>query len=113
MQKLNSKRITVILTVVGSNLYFVADNGIDGDELWKTDSTTGVTSMVADINTIANSIGTDSSKPENLTAVSSTLYFMANDGTRGYELWKSDSSGTSIVTDLNPGGDGLISVLGH
>ena len=101
------------LTVVGSNLYFVADNGIDGDELWKTDSTTGVTSMVADINTIANSIGTDSSKPENLTAVSSTLYFMANDGTRGYELWKSDSSGTSIVTDLNPGGDGLISVLGH
>ena len=40
--------------------------------------------------------------PYYLTAVGNTLYFEANDGTNGYELWKSDgtASGTVMVKDI-------------
>ena len=40
-----------------------------------------------------------------LTAVGSTLFFQASDGTNGYELWKSDGSaaGTVMVKDINSG----------
>ena len=40
-----------------------------------------------------------------LTAVGNTLYFGANDGTYGYELWMSDgtASGTVMVKDINSG----------
>ncbi|GBF00439.1 hyalin, partial [Microcystis aeruginosa NIES-298] len=35
-----------------------------------------------------------------------TLFFTANDGVNGYELWKSDgtAAGTVLVKDINPGG---------
>ena len=40
-----------------------------------------------------------------LRNVSGTLYFTANDGASGNELWKSDGtdSGTRLVTDIQPG----------
>ena len=41
------------------------------------------TVMVKDINS-----GSGSSYPYYLTAVGNTLYFVANDGTNGDELWK-------------------------
>ena len=43
--------------------------------------------------------------PGNLTNVNGTLFFTANDGTHGYELWKSDgtAAGTVLVKDINPG----------
>ena len=46
-----------------------------------------------------------SSYPGNLTNVNGTLFFAANDGTHGYELWKSDgtAAGTVLVKDINPG----------
>ena len=49
--------------------------------------------------------GPPDSQPQDLTAVGSTLYFVADDGVHGRELWKSDgtSSGTSLVADLVPG----------
>ena len=49
--------------------------------------------------------GSYSGNPSILTAVGSTLYFRATDGTSGYELWKSDgtSSGTVMVKDIKSG----------
>jgi len=74
----------------------VGDGG--NKELWKTDGATSV--RVKDINP-----GTISSYPEDLVAIGSTLYFTANDGTHGVELWSSDGTdiGTMLVQDIYPG----------
>ncbi len=68
--------------------------------MWKSDGTASGTVMVKDINS-----GSSTSFPDYLTAVGSTLYFRAYDGTNGYELWKSDgtSAGTVMVKDINSG----------
>jgi ELWxxDGT repeat protein len=89
------------LTAIGSTLYFAADDGTNGIELWKSDGTASGTVLVKDINPAGDA------EPDSLTAVGSTLYFTAIDGTNGYELWKSDgtASGTVLVSDINPAGD--------
>lgn len=55
-----------------------------------------------------------SSNPEQLTSVNGILYFVADDGIHGKELWKSDGTeqGTFMVKDIIPGtGDGVIKNL--
>ena len=51
---------------------------------------------------------TDSSKPAGLIDVGGTVYFSADDGVHGPELWKSDgtAAGTVMVKDIVPGGVG-------
>ena len=46
--------------------------------------------------------GTGSSNPGWLTNVNGTLFFLANDGVNGTELWKSDGTeaGTDFVKDI-------------
>jgi len=87
------------LTNVNGTLFFRANDGTYGAELWKSDGTPAGTVMVKDI------YPAESSDPTNLTNVNGTLFFMANDGTNGYELWKSDgtSAGTVMVKDIYPG----------
>ena len=83
------------MAVIGSTLYFVAEDSL-GTELWKTDGTT--TTRVMDINP-----GADSSYPDALIAVGETLYFKADNGADGEELWMSNTTTTTMVRDINPG----------
>ncbi|MBA4106989.1 MAG: hypothetical protein C0485_14670 [Pirellula sp.] len=88
---------------VNGRLFFVANDGIHGYELWASDGTADGTLMVKDI--VPSGSPWDYQGPVFLTNVDGLLYFVANDGTSGFELWKSDgtAAGTVLVRDLTPG----------
>ncbi|MHC4814823.1 MAG: ELWxxDGT repeat protein [Planctomycetota bacterium] len=93
------------LTVVGNTLFFVASDGNTGRELWKSNGTDRGTVLVKDIHAATVGPTATSSFPMKLTAVGNTLFFSAEDGIRGRELWQSDGSaaGTALVRDIRPG----------
>ena len=72
------------LTNVNGTLFFQADDGTHGDELWKSDGTEVGTVMVADIDPKPGSIFWDpGSYPSYLTNVNGTLFFSAYNGKTG------------------------------
>ncbi|HEX3147588.1 MAG TPA: ELWxxDGT repeat protein [Gemmataceae bacterium] len=97
------------LTAVGNRLYFAGTDSTTGTELWVSDGTTAGTVMVEDIRPgTSSSIST--SNPAYLTDVNGVLFFAANDGTTGRELWRSDgtAAGTYQIKDIKPGANGSI-----
>jgi ELWxxDGT repeat protein len=97
-------------TAVGGTLFFVANDGTDGNELWKTDGTATGTALVADLDTGSSTdyfgdVNPNSSNPRSLTAFHGLVYFSATDGSDGRELWESDGTpaGTKMVSDINHG----------
>ena len=84
------------LIVFNNELYFGANDGIHGIEIWKYNGTS--VSRVTDINPGANS--SSFSQPCIFNGV---LYFRATDGTNGIELWKYDGVNATVVTNINPG----------
>jgi ELWxxDGT repeat protein len=90
-------------TNVNGTLFFKANNGTQGYELWKSDGTSAGTRMIKDILP-----GRNQSIPDNFTNVNGMLFFTADYGTKGKELWKSDgtSTGTVMVKDIWLGSDG-------
>jgi ELWxxDGT repeat protein len=87
------------LTLFGGRLYFAAEGGSEGFELWSTDGTAEGTRLVRDIHPAG------SSSPEAFTVAGGRLYFSAYDPAHGIELWESDgtTAGTRLVHDLAPG----------
>lgn len=84
------------LKVMGNRIYFAADDGTTGIELWASDGTATGTSLVADIN-----LGNTDSSPDYLTVLNNVLYFTATDGVTGVELYKySSGSAPTRVKDI-------------
>jgi len=85
-------------------LYFFEDDGVHGRELWRSDGAALGTFMIRDL--CPGSCGSRFwAAPTALEASSGVLFFTANDGVHGLELWITDGTalGTEMVADLAPG----------
>lgn len=87
-------------------VYFTVSNGPLGAELYSTDGTTGGSGLVKNIN-LQNG-GVTGSYPAGFTAVGDSLYFLANDGFFGEELYVTSGTeeSTRRLTDLGLGTSG-------
>ena len=91
-------------TEFDGQLFFTANDGVTGNELWVSDGTVDGTQLLKDINISDGSDG----DPSNLTVAGDFLFFTANDGFTGSELWISDgtAAGTQLFQDINPSVNG-------
>jgi ELWxxDGT repeat protein len=69
---------------VDNRLYFTANDGTHGLEVWQSDGTALGTALTIDARP-----GADSSTPDRLANIGGKLFFVANDGTNGRVLWAS------------------------
>jgi ELWxxDGT repeat protein len=88
------------IAVSGSTVYFAADDGVHGWELWKTNGSDEGTTMVLDI--VPGSRG---SVPESFFPYEGGVFFSAGTPQNGHELWYSDGTpeGKRLYRELSPG----------
>ncbi|MCA9958785.1 MAG: hypothetical protein KC443_07120 [Anaerolineales bacterium] len=102
------------IAMFNNTLFFNANDGISGTELWKSDGTNAGTTLAVDILPAA------SSSPANIVATDEALYFQANNvntSQQNIEPWRSDGTveGTWMIKDINiaTGNSGYISMYNH
>ena len=92
------------LIVHNGIIYFSANNGTNGRELWIYDPTTNEASLLKNIRDDSNSIA--GSSISNMTIHNNLIYFTAQETTSKNELWKTDGTeeGTvkiAVITEDN------------
>ncbi|MCM5662802.1 T9SS type A sorting domain-containing protein [Galbibacter mesophilus] len=82
-----------------------ANDGVHGYELWISDGTVEGTKMIRDINPGSASSMYNEEYLKTFTVINDKLYFMADDGVHGFELWATDGTeeGTYRITDIAKG----------
>ncbi len=90
------------MKVINGVLYFSAIDDTHGYELWRSDGTENGTYMVKDIRIGAQSSMLNYNDKQEFTVLNDILYFNANDGIHGFELWRSDGTenGTFMIKDI-------------
>jgi len=85
-------------TELNGNVFFWADDGTHGSELWKSDGTTEGTAFVKDINPGPAQYD----HGYTMTLFKNELFFSSNDGIHGIELWKTNGTteGTVLLSDI-------------
>jgi uncharacterized delta-60 repeat protein len=87
-------------------MYFAANDGVHGTELWRSDGTAGGTTMVADI--VPGSTG---SSPSQLTVAGGHVFFTTAAG----GLWVTDgtAAGTAELSTVTPASSATITAVGN
>ncbi|MFD2726730.1 ELWxxDGT repeat protein [Hyunsoonleella rubra] len=100
----NPENLTIFNNGFDDTLYFTATTTAQGNEMWKSnDATSAQTTILADINP---NTGTGSF-PKTLTKAGNfRLYFTADDGTTGREIWYTNGVGATLYFDLYAGSTG-------
>ncbi len=95
------------LAVLNGSLYFAAYDKVTGYELYKSDGTVGGTALVKDINSEGDGLPVYTDML--LAVFNGLLFFSADDGTTGNELWVTDGTeaGTRLVKDIAPNISGV------
>lgn len=108
--------------ILNGKLFFSAQTDDDGDELWSIDGSGAGTQLFTNINTnpgegatpllmpvFGGTDGNGSNYFNRSLNYNGYIFFSADDGNNGTELWKTNGTlaGTSMVKDINTGGDGL------
>src|SRR5688500_12434811 len=83
--------------VAGGTLYFSANDGVSGHELWATDGTPAGTRLVADLRP-----GPGASLPRHFVAAAGNVVYFTADGDAGPRLYRSDgtAAGTYRMPDF-------------
>jgi ELWxxDGT repeat protein len=91
--------------VFGSSVFFAADDGVSGNELWSTDGTSANTRLAVEVRP-----GYFGSYPSELTVWNGYLLFFADDAT-GRGLWRSDGTPAGTAELASFSGDWGVSGL--
>lgn len=93
------------MIVFNDALYFAANDGVHGRELWRLPLGAAAPEMVTDI-----VVGATGSNPSHLTVAGNTLYFIATNAAAGTELFRYDGvNPAGLAADVNPGSQSFFS----
>lgn len=97
----NPENLTIFNNGFDDTLYFSATTLAEGNEIWKSnDATAGQTGLLADINPNPG-VG---SFPQKFTVAGNfRVYFTADDGSIGREIWSTNGVGANLYLDLYTG----------
>ena len=97
------------LVVSGGTAWFTANDGTHGNQIWQSNGTAGGTMMLTDINPgpsagLTFASGSAALSP-NLIDVNESLYFLANDGVHGSQLWRTEpvAGGAAMLSNVSGG----------
>lgn len=86
-------------------IFFTARSDENGNEVWITDGTMEGTKLLKDINQSGTDPGISNSNASEFIEYNGKVYFSANNGTNGSEVWVTDgtTAGTVLFKDINVG----------